>query len=58
MAKGRHKREIKIDKRSLPRVKDHMNMHLLHEKGVAYTSFMAIMRSLSLFPPPYCHYAR
>jgi hypothetical protein len=35
-----------------------MNMHLLHEKGVAYTSFMAVMWPLSLFPPPYCHYAR
>jgi hypothetical protein len=58
MAKGGHKREIKIEKRSLPRVLDHMNMHLLHEKGVAYTSFMAVMRPLSLFPPPYCHYAR
>jgi hypothetical protein len=26
-------------------------MHLVHEKGVAYTSFMAIMWPLSLFPP-------
>jgi hypothetical protein len=33
-------------------------MHLVHEKGVAYTSFMAIMRLLSLFPKLYCHYAR
>jgi hypothetical protein len=58
MAKGGHKREIKIDKRSLHRVYDHMNMHLLHEKGVAYTSFMAVMRPLSLFPPLYCDYSR
>jgi hypothetical protein len=27
-------------------------MHLLQEKGVAYTSFMAVMRPLSLPPPP------
>jgi hypothetical protein len=33
-------------------------MHLLHEKGVAYTSIMEVMRPLSLFPPPYYHYAR
>jgi hypothetical protein len=33
-------------------------MHLLHEKGVAYTSFVVIMRPLRLFPPPYYHYAR
>jgi hypothetical protein len=58
MAKGGHKREIKIDKRYLPRVYGHMNIHLVHEKGVAYTSFVAVMRLLSLFPPPYCHYAR
>jgi hypothetical protein len=58
MAKGGHKREIKIDKHSLPRVWDHMNMHLLHEKSVGYTSFMVVMRPLSLFPPPYCHYMR
>jgi hypothetical protein len=35
-----------------------MNMHLVHEKGVAYTGFMAIMRPLSVFPKSYCHYAR
>jgi hypothetical protein len=58
MAKGGQKREIKTYKCSLPRVYDHMNMHLLHEKGVAYTSFVAVMLSLSLFPPSYCHYAR
>jgi hypothetical protein len=55
MAKGGHKREIKIDKCSLPRVLDHMNTHLLREKGVAYTSFVAVMRPLSLFSPPYYH---
>jgi hypothetical protein len=58
MVKGGQKREVKIDKHSLPRVQDHMNMHLVHEKGVAYTSFMAIMWPLSLFPKSYCHYAR
>jgi hypothetical protein len=35
MAKGGYKREIKLDKCSLPRVYDLMNMYLLHEKGVA-----------------------
>jgi hypothetical protein len=35
-----------------------MNMHLLHEKGVAFTRFMAVMRPLSLFPPLYYHYVR
>jgi hypothetical protein len=59
MAKGGHKREreVKIDKCSLPRVQELMKMHLLLEMGVAYTSFMTVMRPLSLFPPPYCHYA-
>jgi hypothetical protein len=33
-------------------------MHLVHEKRVAYSSFMAILRLLSLFPKSYCHYAR
>jgi hypothetical protein len=58
MAKGGHKREVKIDKCSLPRVYDHMNMHVLHEKGAAYTSFMVVMQPLSLFPQSYYHYAR
>jgi hypothetical protein len=58
MSKGGYKREIKIDKCSLPRVYDLMNMHLPHERGVAFTSFMAVMQPLSLFPKPYCHYAR
>jgi hypothetical protein len=33
MVKGGHKRVIKKDKRSLPRIYDNMDMHLLHESG-------------------------
>jgi hypothetical protein len=58
MAKGGYKREIKVDKHSLPTVWDLMNMHLLHGKGVAFTSFMMVMRPLSLFPKSYYHYTR
>jgi hypothetical protein len=56
MAMGGYKREIKVDKHSLPRVKDLMNMHLPHERGVAFTSFTTVMWPISLLLKSYCHY--
>jgi hypothetical protein len=32
--------------------------HGLHERSIAFTRFMVVMRPLGLFPKSHCHYAR